>query len=185
MKYLVVGLGNIGSEYDFTRHNIGFEILDFVSKRLKGDFKSEKLGSLSLVKHKGRSIFLLKPNTYMNLSGKAVRYWLQELKIPVENLLVVTDDLALPLGKIRMRKKGSAGGHNGLRNIEELLNTNVYPRLRVGVGDEFSQGQQVDFVLGRFDKKEEGLVQDVCIKSVDAILSFCSIGIDRTMNEFN
>lgn len=185
MKYLVVGLGNIGSEYEYTRHNIGFEIVDYVAKRLKGNFESSKLGEVSLVKNKGRSIYLLKPNTYMNLSGKAVRYWLQELKIKPENLLIVTDDLSLPLGKTRMRKKGSAGGHNGLRNIEELLQTNVYPRLRVGVGDEFSKGKQVDFVLGRFDSNEEELVQEVCIKCVDAVLSFCSIGIDRTMNQFN
>ena len=185
MKYLVVGLGNIGSEYDYTRHNIGFEIVDYVAKRLKGKFESSKLGDLCLVKHKGRSIYLLKPNTYMNLSGKSVRYWLQELKITPENLLVVTDDLALPLGKTRMRKKGSAGGHNGLKNIEELLLTNIYPRLRIGVGDEFSKGNQIDFVLGKFDSKEEDLVQEVCIKSVEATLSFCSIGIDLTMNHFN
>lgn len=185
MKYLVVGLGNKGAEYDFTRHNIGFEIIDYVAKRLKGTFESSKLGDLCLVKYKGRSIYLLKPNTFMNLSGKSVRYWMQELKIISENSLIVTDDLALPLGKLRLRKKGSAGGHNGLKNIEELMQTNVYPRLRVGVGDEFSKGNQVDFVLGKFDSKEEELVQEVCIKSVDAILSFCSIGIDRTMNQFN
>ena len=184
-KFLIVGLGNIGAEYANTRHNIGFKILDFLADKKEVNFETRKLGDVDSFKLKGRKFILLKPSTYMNLSGKSVVYWLAKEKIPLENLLIVTDDLNLPLGSIRLKVGGSDGGHNGLKNIEELLQTNVYPRLRVGVGDEFSEGKQIDFVLGKFDNKEEDLVQEVCIKSVEAVLSFCSIGIDRTMNQFN
>lgn len=183
MKYLIVGLGNPEPKYELTRHNIGFLVADQVAGNKI--FKSVKLGSMAETRHKGRSLYVLKPNTYMNLSGKAVRYWLQELKIPVENLLVITDDIALPFGKIRIKPKGSNGGHNGLGNIQDLLNTTVYPRLRFGVGGDFPKGRQVDYVLSDFDKPEMETIEEHIKRSVEAVHSFCTIGIERTMNFFN
>jgi len=185
MKYLVAGLGNIGSEYELTRHNIGFLILDRLADE-KGDrFSQDKLAYTTEVKHKGRTLILVKPTTYMNLSGKAVNHHLQINKIPKENLLVVTDDIALPYGKIRLKPKGSAGGHNGLKNIEQLTGGANYPRLRFGVGDDFHKGQQVDYVLSPFNKTElDELVQHMD-KAIEAIFSFCTIGMERTMNFFN
>lgn len=185
MKYLIAGLGNIGPEYKNTRHNIGFLILDELAKRKDAKFEVDKLAFRTEIKHKGRTFILIKPTTYMNLSGKAVRYFLQQEKIKTENLLVVTDDLALPFGKIRMKAKGSAGGHNGMKNIELLLESSQYARLRFGVGDEFAKGRQVEYVLNDFSNEETKHLEEYIDKSVEGILSFGSIGLERTMNYFN
>lgn len=185
MKYLIAGLGNIGPEYELTRHNIGFLVLDRIADNHKINFTSSRLADKAELKFKGRQLHLIKPNTYMNLSGKAIAYWLQELKIPKENLLVVVDDLALPFGTLRMRTKGSAAGHNGLKNIELLLNGQDYSRLRFGIGDSFSKGQQVDFVLSNFSKSEIADLPTYMDKAREMIYSFCTIGAERTMNFFN
>lgn len=183
MKYLIVGLGNPEPKYDLTRHNIGFLVADQVAG--PEVFKNEKLGQLTCVRHKGRQVYVLKPNTYMNLSGKAVRYWMNELKIPIENILVVTDDLNLPFGKIRMKAKGSSGGHNGLSNIEQLLVTSKYPRLRFGIGADFNKGKQVNYVLENFSKTEMATIEERISLAKDAILAFCTIGLERAMNQYN
>ncbi len=185
MKYLIAGLGNIGPEYELTRHNIGFLVLDRIADTHKIDFTTSRLADKAEVRYKGKQLHLIKPNTFMNLSGKAIAYWLQELKIPKENLLVVVDDLALPFGTLRMRTKGSAAGHNGLKNIELLLNGQDYSRLRFGLGDSFSKGQQVDFVLSNFSKSEIADLPAYLDKTADMIYSFCTIGAERTMNFFN
>ncbi len=185
MKYLIVGLGNIGREYENTRHNIGFMVLDELAKKNDASFEIDRLAFKTEIKHKGRTIHLIKPTTYMNLSGKAVRSWMNELKIPLENVLIVVDELALPLGTLRMRTKGSSAGHNGLKNIEELLQTSKYPRLRFGIGDEFSKGKQIDYVLGQFTPDEQIDLPTLIDKSCEMILSFASIGAQRTMNQFN
>ena len=186
MKYLIVGLGNIGPEYELTRHNIGFLVLDRLADQKDGSkWQQDRLAFTSEVKFKGRTIYLIKPTTYMNLSGKAVIYWLQELKITKENLLVVTDDIALDYGVLRMRKKGSAGGHNGLKNIEELTGGQDYPRLRFGVGDAYAKGRQVDYVLSPFSKTEMNELVLNMDRAVEAILGFCTIGIDRAMSLYN
>jgi len=185
MKYLIAGLGNIGPEYELTRHNIGFLILDRMADNHKIDFKTERLADKAELKYKGRQLHLIKPNTYMNLSGKAIAYWLQELKIPKENLLVLVDDIALPFGTLRMRTKGSAAGHNGLKNIELLLLGQDYSRLRFGIGNTFSKGQQVDFVLSNFSKEELNELPGLMDKTADMVYSFCTIGAERTMNFHN
>ncbi len=185
MKYLIVGLGNIGSEYAKTRHNVGFMAVDKMAESKGVTFETKRYADIASFKHKGRAIHLIKPSTYMNLSGKAVRHWLTELKIEIENCLVIVDDLALPLETLRMRKKGSDAGHNGLKNIQELLKTQDYPRLRVGIGDNFSKGKQIDFVLGEFDKNESAALPLILDKIEEMTLSFCSIGIDRTMSLYN
>jgi len=185
MKYLIAGLGNIGPEYELTRHNIGFLVLDRIADNHKINFTTSRLADKAELKFKGRQLHLIKPNTYMNLSGKAIAYWLQELKIPKENLLVVVDDLALPFGTLRMRTKGSAAGHNGLKNIELLLNGQDYSRLRFGIGDSFSKGQQVNFVLSNFSKSEIADLPTYMDKAGEMIYSFCTIGAERTMNFFN
>jgi len=185
MKHLIVGLGNIGAEYELTRHNIGFLILDRMADESGVKFEQDRLGFKAEIKHKGRALTLIKPTTYMNLSGRAVNYWLQQLKIPKENLLVITDDISLPYGKLRLKPKGSAGGHNGLKSIEELTGGANYARLRFGVGDEFSKGRQVDYVLSPFAKKEMDELVLHMDTSIDAIKSYCSIGLERTMNSFN
>jgi PTH1 family peptidyl-tRNA hydrolase len=185
MKYLIAGLGNIGAEYELTRHNIGFLVLDQLADQQKTEFTVDRLAQKAEFKFKGRTIHLIKPSTYMNLSGKAIAYWLNELKIPKENLLVVVDDLALPLGSLRMRTKGSAAGHNGLKNIELLLNGQEYARLRFGIGDAFGKGQQVDFVLGNFKKDEFEKLPLLISEANEMVLSFCTIGADRTMSLFN
>ncbi|MDA0193947.1 MAG: aminoacyl-tRNA hydrolase [Bacteroidetes bacterium] len=185
MKYLICGLGNPGIEYELTRHNAGFLVLDRLADKIDSTFTPSRHASKSEIKYKGRKIILIKPATYMNLSGKAVRFWLKEEKVAIENLLVITDDIALPFGKLRMRANGSSAGHNGLGNIEETLGNNNYSRLRFGVGNEFNKGQQVDYVLSNFSPEEtDGLVL-ILDKACDAILSFCTIGINRTMNIFN
>lgn len=185
MKYLIAGLGNIGAEYELTRHNIGFLILDQLADQQKVNFTTDRLAEKAEFKFKGRSIHLIKPTTYMNLSGKAIAYWLQDLKIPKENLLVLVDDLALPFGSLRLRTKGSSAGHNGLKNIEQLLGGQDYSRLRFGIGNDFGKGQQVDFVLSNFDKAEFEKLPEVINKANEMVLSFCTIGPERTMNVFN
>ncbi len=185
MKYLIAGLGNIGPEYELTRHNIGFLVLDQLADKFNADFSTVRLADKAEIRHKGKSIHLIKPNTYMNLSGKAVSYWLNELKIPKENLLVVMDDVALPFGSIRMRSKGSSAGHNGLKNIELVLNGQDYSRLRFGIGDDFAKGRQSDFVLSRFSKDEFKQLPDAIQKAVDMILAFCTMGVEKTMSQYN
>lgn len=185
MKYLVVGLGNPGIEYHNTRHNIGFKVLDELASSSNVFFKTERLGEVTSFKFKGRTIYLLKPNTFMNLSGKAVNYWLKQLKVLNENLLVVTDDLSLDLGVLRLKPKGSSGGHNGLKDIESLLGSTVYSRLRFGVGNNYARGKQVDFVLGNWSSDELNIIKDKINTAQDIIKSFCTIGIDRTMNSYN
>ncbi len=184
-KFLVAGLGNIGPKYHNTRHNIGFRILDALAKAEDLTFETKKLGDLTTYKHKGRTLILLKPNTYMNLSGKAVRYWLEKEKIPIENLLVITDDINLPFGTIRLKAKGSAGGHNGLKDIETQLNTSTYCRFRFGVGAQFNKGRQVDYVLGAWDKEEESAMSERLEKAIALIKSFTTAGLSNTMNTFN
>jgi len=185
MKYLIAGLGNIGPEYELTRHNIGFLVLDQLAEKHGGKFTLDRLAEKAEVKHKGRTLHLIKPTTYMNLSGKAIAYWLQELKIPKENLLVILDDLALPFGTLRMRTKGSSAGHNGLKNIELLLNGQEYSRLRFGIGNEFGKGQQVDFVLSNFSKQEFNDMPPIIDRANEMVLSFSTIGPERTMSLYN
>ncbi len=184
MKFLIVGLGNIGLEYELTRHNIGFLVADYLAGEANATFKTSRLASTANFKYKGKHIYLAKPSTYMNLSGKAVNYWMQQLKVPLEKTLIITDDIALPFQKIRMRSKGSSAGHNGLKNIEETVGIN-YPRLRVGIGNEFSKGGQIDYVLSRFNSEEIELLPKIIKNAGGAALSFCTIGIERTMNFFN
>ena len=185
MKYLVAGLGNIGAEYELTRHNVGFLTLDRLADKEGLTFSTDRYAFKSEWKHKGRSIHLIKPTTYMNLSGKAINFWLQELKIPKENLLVIVDEIALPFGKLRMRAKGSAAGHNGLKNIEAVTGGANYPRLRFGIGDNYRQGQQVDYVLSNFTREEMDELPVFMDKAIEMIQGFCTIGIERTMNQYN
>lgn len=185
MKYLIAGLGNIGSEYSNTRHNIGFMVLDALAKASNINFNDARYGSITEVKHKGRVFILLKPSTYMNLSGKAVSYWLQKEKIPVENLLVILDDIALPLGSLRLRANGSDGGHNGLKSIDSILGHQNYARLRFGIGGDFPKGYQVDYVLGEWDDDEKKILPERLNKVSEIIFSFGTIGLERTMNFFN
>lgn len=185
MKYLIVGLGNMGSDYDGTRHNIGFDVVDQICKSLEGSWRLDTHGDLAEVKYKGRTLILLKPNTYMNLSGKAVRYWLQKEKIQPENLMIITDDLNLDFGKTRIRPSGSDGGHNGLKSIQELLATTTYPRLRMGIGSTFSKGKQVNFVLGKWSNDEAAELPNIIERAAEAVKTFASIGIDRAMNLYN
>lgn len=185
MKYLIAGLGNIGHEYVNTRHNIGFEVADVLTHELKGEYSVERYASVSTLKFKGRTLVVIKPTTFMNLSGKAIKYWLTSEKIPVKNLLVVLDDIALPLGTLRMKPKGGDAGHNGLTDIIEKLGTNVFPRLRVGIGDNFARGRQVDYVLGQWTKSEEKLMIERLPVAVEIVQSFVTQGIERTMANYN
>ncbi|HBH23851.1 MAG TPA: aminoacyl-tRNA hydrolase [Cytophagales bacterium] len=185
MKYLIVGLGNIGAEYELTRHNVGFLVADHIADKFGATFETDRYAYKAKVKFKGRSIHLIKPTTYMNLSGKAVNYWLQELKVPIDNILVITDDIALPFGKLRMRAKGSSAGHNGLGNIEHTLKSSTYPRLRFGIGDNFYKGKQVDYVLSRFASEELDQLPEIIEKASDAAMAFVTIGISRAMNQYN
>jgi PTH1 family peptidyl-tRNA hydrolase len=185
MKFLIVGLGNIGSEYAQTRHNIGFKVLDALAGASNLFFKTDRYGDVCELRHKGKTFVLLKPSTYMNLSGNAVRYWMQQEKIPLENVMVITDDLALPFGKLRMRGQGSDGGHNGLKHIQQILQTSNYPRLRFGISAEFGKGQQVDYVLGDWSDEEKQTLNEHIERAGKAVLSFGHIGLARTMNEFN
>lgn len=185
MKYLIAGLGNIGTEYELARHNIGFLTLDRLVDNHKIDFKTDRLADKAEIKYKGRQLHLIKPNTYMNLSGKAIAYWLQDLKVPKENLLVIVDDLALPFGSLRLRPKGSAAGHNGLKSIEQSIGGQDYPRLRMGIGNNYAKGQQVDFVLSRFEPEEFKTLPAVMDKAIEMIFSFCTAGLERTMSAYN
>lgn len=185
LKYLIVGLGNIGGEYADTRHNIGFKVLDAFAMASNAVFSTKRYGDLAEVRFKGRVFVLLKPSTYMNLSGNAVRYWLKQEKLEPANMLVVTDDLALPTGSLRLRARGSDGGHNGLKSIQECLGTQDYPRLRCGIGSDFGQGAQVGYVLGSWSEQERPLLDGQLKDAVEIIRSFGTQGIERTMNQFN
>ncbi|MCX2681116.1 aminoacyl-tRNA hydrolase [Galbibacter sp. EGI 63066] len=184
-KFLVVGLGNIGAEYENTRHNIGFKILDFFAEKESVTFESNRLGATTSYKFKGRTFIFLKPATYMNLSGKAVRYWMTKEKIAMENLLVITDDINLPFGTIRLKTKGSDGGHNGLKDIQQQLGTTKYNRFRFGVGGEFTKGRQVDYVLGEWEEEESAKLPERLEKAKELIKSFGTAGVSITMNTFN
>ena len=184
-KFLIVGLGNIGSEYANTRHNIGFKVLDYIANQEGISFQTQKLGDVAELKIKGRTLLLLKPNTYMNLSGKAVKYWLEKEKIEKENLLVITDDLNLAFGTIRIKTKGTDGGHNGLKNIQLLLNSSEYPRFRFGISDAFKKGKQVDYVLGEWDETEKEQLKERLALSAEIVKSFALAGLNTTMNTFN
>lgn len=185
MKYLIAGLGNIGPEYLLTRHNVGFMVLDRLAAEHGLKFQMGRLAYGVELKHKGRTLCLLKPTTYMNLSGKAINYWQKELKIPHENLLVICDDLALPFGKLRMKTKGSHGGQNGLRNIEEILGTTEYPRLRFGIDGNFARGRQAEYVLSPFNDQEMAELPGRLDRAAEMLLSFCTQGIQQTMNIYN
>ena len=185
MKYLIAGLGNMGADYDNTRHNVGFDVVDFLARDNDAEWKNANLGDVAKFKHKGRTFVLLKPSTFMNRSGKAVRYWLQKEKIEKENLLVVVDDLNLDFGKQRLRGKGSPGGHNGLKDIDQMTGGNNYARLRFGIGNDFSKGRQVDFVLGEWSAEEREKLPELIKYAADAVKSFGAIGLNFTMNQFN
>ena len=185
MNYLIVGLGNIGVEYANTRHNMGFMVLDAWAQASNIVFESGRYGSTATVSFKGRKFTLLKPSTYMNLSGKAVRYWMNELKIQPENLLVISDDLNIPFGTLRLRKNGSAGGHNGLTNITELIGTQEYARIRVGIGNDFGRGQQVGYVLGELSAEEKAEMTDISKRVIDGVKAWATVGPDRAMNVVN
>ncbi len=184
-KFLIVGLGNIGAEYANTRHNIGFKILDYFARKEAISFQTAKLGEIAEYKIKGRTLILLKPNTYMNLSGKAVHYWMEKEKISKENILVITDDLNLSFGAIRIKTKGSDGGHNGLKNIQLLLNSTEYPRFRFGISDEFKKGKQIDYVLGEWNEDEKIKLQERLELATEIIKSFALAGLNNTMNLYN
>ena len=185
MNYLIVGLGNIGVEYANTRHNMGFMVLDAWAQASNIVFESGRYGSTATVSFKGRKFTLLKPSTYMNLSGKAVRYWMTELKIQPDQLLVISDDLNIPFGTLRLRKNGSAGGHNGLTNINELIGTQEYARIRMGIGNDFGRGQQVDYVLGELSKEEKEQMPELCKRVIDGVKAWALMGPDRAMNTLN
>ncbi len=184
-KFLIAGLGNIGEEYAHTRHNIGFDVLDNMAKEAGVKFTSGRLSDVAEMKYKGKTLILVKPTTFMNLSGKAINYWLQAEKISIDNLMVVVDELALPLGKVRIGPKGSDGGHNGLKNIQETLNTNNYPRLRFGIGNEFGKGYQVDYVLGKWNDEEQKILPERIKLASDAIKAFAFAGLQNSMNTYN
>ncbi len=185
MKYLIIGLGNKGEEYTETRHNIGFKVADKIAEAIDTNFKTANFGWLAEGKYKGRKVFVLKPDTYMNLSGNAVKFWMQKENIPLENIMVVTDDLALPFGSLRMRKKGSDAGHNGLKNIQEVLQTQEYARLRFGISSEFDKGKQVDYVLGKWSEEEQEKLPERIEMFSKAALSFVFAGINNAMNTYN
>jgi PTH1 family peptidyl-tRNA hydrolase len=185
LKYLIIGLGNIGEEYANTRHNIGFVILDALAKDIGITFSAKRYANVSKFKYKSRIFILIKPNTYINLSGKAVNYWIKKEKVPIEKVLIIVDDIALPLGTLRMKSAGGDGGHNGLINIIETLGTNNFPRLRFGTGNDFAKGRQVEYVLGKWSEKEEKLLIPHIEQTVEMIKKFGTVGIDRTMAMFN
>ncbi len=185
MNYLVAGLGNIGAEYASTRHNMGFMVLDAWAQASNAVFRTERYGDVAEISFKGRKFYLLKPSTYMNLSGNAVRYWMDRLKLPLENLIVICDDLNLPFGTVRMRKNGSDGGHNGLKDIQSRLETAQWARIRIGIGNNFSRGGQVDFVIGELDSEEKAAVPKICERVIEGVKNFATIGPDRAMNLLN
>lgn len=185
MKYLVAGLGNIGAEYEHTRHNIGFDVADAFVQKHRGSFRTDRLADVADLKLKGKIITCIKPSTYMNLSGKAIKYWMDKEKIPLENILIIVDELALPLSKIRIRKSGGSAGHNGLKSIEELLQTAQYNRLRFGIGNDYPKGKQAEFVLSKWTKDEMPLVEKKVTVCVEAIEQFILAGVDEAMNGYN
>ena len=185
MKYLIVGLGSIGNEYRHTRHNAGFLVVEALAEHLGATFQEGRYGAMAQASFKGRKLWLLKPNTYMNRSGQAIRYWLDKEKIPLENLLVVVDEIQLPFGQLRLRKKGSDGGHNGLKSIQEQLQSTEYNRLRIGIGNDFNRGQQIDYVLGEWSNEEKDGFPEIRTLGIDIIKSFIAIGADRTMSQYN
>ena len=185
MKYLIVGLGNIGDNYKNTRHNIGFKILDAMAQASNVTFYDKRYGFVAVTKHKGRELTLLKPSTYMNLSGNAVNYWMKKEKIPIENILIIVDDIALPAGSLRLKPKGGDGGHNGLANISDVLGTNEYARLRFGIGDEFHKGSQVNYVLGAWTPDEIKIIEERIPIAIEIIKSFAFVGLGLTMTAFN
>ena len=185
MKYLITGLGNIGAEYLGTRHNIGFRVVNQLVESVNGQFTDERYGAIARIRVKSAELIVLKPNTFMNLSGNAVRYWLQKENIPVENLLVVVDDLALPFGHLRLKPQGSDAGHNGLKNIAQRLNTQNDARLRFGIGNDFPRGGQIDYVLGKFPPEQLQQMPEILNRAVEIIKSFCLAGIQITMNQYN
>lgn len=185
MKFLIVGLGNIGSEYAHTRHNIGFDVVDELVNKHKGSFTRDRHADYAQIAVKGKQLHVIKPTTYMNLSGKAVRFWMQQLKLEVSQIFVVVDDLAIDFGQIRIRGNGSDAGHNGLKSINELLMTQNYPRLRFGIGNNFPKGRQVEYVLGHFTTAEQSALPELINHSVESIEAFASIGLERTMNFYN
>jgi peptidyl-tRNA hydrolase, PTH1 family len=185
MKYLIAGLGNPGPEYELTRHNIGFLVLDQLAEQHKAVFTTSRLADKAEFRFKGKTLHLIKPNTFMNLSGKAVAYWMNELKIPKENVLVIVDDIALPFGSLRLRTSGTSAGHNGLKNIELILQGQNYSRLRFGIGNEYGKGQQVDYVLSNFTQEEFQKLPEVMKKANEMVLSFCTAGAAITMSQFN
>lgn len=185
MKYLIVGLGNIGEEYRGTRHNIGFRMANALARKMNIDFKEDRYGAIARGRVKNAELVILKPSTYMNLSGHAVRYWMGKENIPIDRILVLVDDLALPFGTIRLKGKGSDAGHNGLKNIAQLTGTTSYPRLRFGIGNDFPQGGQIDYVLGFFNDEQEQSLDELTAQSANIIESFCLQGIERTMNLYN
>ena len=185
MKYLILGIGNKGDEYKETRHNVGFKVVERIAEKLETSFNTANFGWLAEGKYKGRKVFLLKPDTYVNLSGNALRYWMQKENIPLENILIVTDDLALPFGSLRLKGKGSDAGHNGLKNIQQVLNTPNYARLRFGISADFSEGRQVDYVLGEWNEQERETLSQRLDVFANACLSFVFAGLSNTMNSFN
>lgn len=185
MKYLIVGIGNKGDEYTETRHNIGFKVAEEIAKKIEAPFQSSNFGLMAEGKYKGRKLFILKPDTYVNLSGNAVKFWMQKENIPLENILVITDDLSLPFGTLRMKAKGSAAGHNGLRNIEAVLGNNQYARLRFGISADFQEGHQIDYVIGKWTDEENEKLPERIGKFAEASLSFVFAGINNTMSSFN
>lgn len=184
-KYLIVGLGNIGKEYEHTRHNIGFDVVDKLANDLSVSFDIARLAATTKASYKGKQLHIIKPTTYMNLSGKAIKYWMNDLKIPIENVMVIVDDLALPFGQLRLRTKGSDAGHNGLKSIQEELQTAEYPRLKFGIGNDFLKGKQVEFVLGKWKPEQAAILQERIAVAVEIVKSFCTIGLHNTMNLFN
>lgn len=184
-KFLIVGLGNIGLEYRHTRHNIGFDIAEAFVYKNNGTFTLGRLAEVAELKYKGRQVIVIKPTTYMNLSGRAVLYWMLKEKIPPENILVLVDDIALPINKLRLRPSGSDAGHNGLKSITQMLESDKYPRLRFGIGDNFPKGMQIDYVLGKWTKEEEPVIKNKLEKCIELIESFIFIGIQQTMNQYN
>ena len=185
MKYLIAGLGNIGDEYANTRHNIGFIIADALAREAEASFKSERYAAMTKIKFRGKTLVVIKPSTYMNLSGKAVRYWMENENIPIERTLIIADDIALPLGTLRLRKKGGDGGHNGLEDIIVTMGSEAFPRLRIGIGNDFSKGHQVDYVLGKWTREEETILIPKIKTAVEMVKSFIVRGIDQTMTEYN
>ena len=185
MKYLIAGLGNIGAEYEHTRHNIGFKVVEALAVSNDVKFNTERKASIAELRFRGRAVFLIKPTTYMNLSGEAINYWMQQEKIKLENILVITDDLALPFGSLRLRSKGSSAGHNGLTNIIECLNTEAFARLRFGIGNNFGKGHQVNYVLSEWNTQEQKLLTERIDMAVEIVKSFVAVGVELTMNQFN